>query len=179
MGGFGEEWALIEWIYCEFSQQIWQCAAKYVGEFAAEDITHEVMITLMERLEAVEGRSMAEIRAYVMKLAKHKSIDYLRGTVNQTGLMEVIWQGEDYGLKTTLGNPEEWIEGEELVRLLKHIVRKLTPENRIALEYYFKRHMSHKEIAEELHLSRKTVDQRICCGRKEIRRALQGVGYRV
>ncbi len=172
-------WRIVEWIYRKYGQLLWLTAARIVGEAEAEDMVQEVILEMLGCSEQFEGRADQEICGFAVKMVKNHCYDHNRKAEQQNESMESIGEKGYTGWKTAGGDPTERVAEGELAQLLKRTIHKLTPENRVVIECRARYNLSNQEIAELLHLSRATVDQRMCRGRKEIRRVLSGVGYYV
>ena len=171
--------ALVEWVYTEYSQLIWCIALAYVGETDAYDVVQEIMLRLVERPKILSGLSPMEMRAFVVKATKNYCIDILRHCETKATSYELVLEYLGDTWQSHEGDPMERVEEDELIALLMRTLKKLTPENRIVVEQRLRYQLSSQEIADSLHLNKKTVEKRMNRGRKELRRVMQGVGYHV
>ncbi|MBR5474610.1 MAG: sigma-70 family RNA polymerase sigma factor [Lachnospiraceae bacterium] len=179
MGDTEEINALIEWVYNEFSQLIWYTALAYVGETEACDVVQEIMLRLLEQPKILKGREPGEMRAFVVKATKNYCIDCLRVREAKTASYEGIVESAGDRWQAYHGNPLDWVETQELVALLARTIKRMSPENRIVWEQHLRHQLSYQEIADLMHLKKRTVEKRLSVGRKEIRRIMRGVGYHV
>jgi len=136
----------------------------------AEEIVQEQFISLWEKREAIDIHT--SINAYLYKSIKNKSIDYLKSKYaklkfDETNELVII---EDNN------NPQENIELKETSRILESAINQL-PEKCYAV-FSLSRFggFSNKEIAAELNISIKTVENQVTIAIRKIKDFLKTHG---
>ena len=66
-------------------------------------------------------------------------------------------------------SPEDIVISEENIRRMKSIFRSLSPKQKEVLEMKLNEEMTDGEIAGELHISKRLVQQRLCRARENVR----------
>ena len=140
----------------------------------AEDIAQNIFMKVWlnrERLDETKS-----IRNYLFVLAKHEIYNYFR-TKNRTftTLKEAITQAENKGGGESLparNEIEEKLDLAETAEQVENIVGKMPPQRQQIFRMSRFEHMPSKEIAEQLHLSVRTVDKHLELALKELRKYL-------
>lgn len=149
----GEERAL-ETIYRRYWRQLYDAAhAILKDEAACEDIIQEVFLNLWLRRENLELHS--SLAGYLFTSVRHEVFRQIRsGRVREDlfdHLFERIQAGPDY----------LDIEYRELRLQISLIVERLPEKCRAVYKLSREEHLSHKEIAEQLNISTKTVENHL------------------
>lgn len=136
----------------------------------AEEIVQEQFIILWEKKDAIDIHT--SINSYLYKSVKNKSIDYLKSKYAR------IQFDEPNELTTFSDNPgpQEIVEEKETWKIIESAIKQL-PEKCYAV-FSLSRFggLSNKEIAEELNISIKTVENQVTIAIKKIKEFLKTHG---
>lgn len=165
---FDELFVLMYDVLCQYSFSIVK------SDHDAEDIVQEVFITLWM------GRSELSIhtnlRAYLYRAVRNRSIDFLRKTATRSNLIEhaAIISETDYQVNLEYPTETEELKLKKLANLVTFEADKLPERCR---EIYFLKHrdgFTILEISEILEMSQKTVEMRLRDAILILREKLQG-----
>lgn len=136
------------------------------NESVAEEIIQEIFIYLWEKREEIELRSA--LKSYLFTSVRYKAINYIK--------LELPKQQATTDLEGIAGmaQPEMTInEPERLKMKIQYAIDQLPQKckNVFVLSRYGS--MTYKEIAEELHLSIKTVENQMSIALKKLRETLK------
>ena len=130
--------------------------ARYIGLYvrydgAVMELTSDVFFAVWEnRLELPEIRNF---NAYIYRIAKFKALNYLR--------------------KRTSTTPEDDCISAETVREINRAIESLPPKCKLAFKLVREDRMSHREAAETLYISVKTLEVHLGHAVQKIREALR------
>lgn len=149
----GQEMAL-EAIYRRYWQQLYDAANAILKDQAAcEDIIQEVFLNLWLRRESLELHT--SLGGYLFTSVRHEVFRQIRsGKVREDifdHIVERIQAGPDY----------HDIEYRELRMQISLIVERLPEKCRAVYKLSREEHLSHKEIARQLNISTKTVENHL------------------
>lgn len=136
-------------------------AKTYVDdEMIAEDIAVESLMYYWENRKTLDDHS--NILAYILKVVKHKCLDHLRKMQTREDFVNYLQNFETRKLHLRIATLEacdpERIFSEELQRLINKTLNTLPEQTRDIFIRSRYNNQSHKEIAEELGISTKTVE---------------------
>jgi RNA polymerase sigma-70 factor, ECF subfamily len=139
----------------------------------AEEIVQDQFITLWEKREQIEIHT--SVKAYLYKSVKNKSIDYLKSKYARLKSGETA---EMYNIADN-NSPQSIIEGNEATRIIEMAIKQL-PEKCYAV-FSLSRFggMSNKEIADELNISVKTVENQVTIALRKIKDFLRKHGISI
>lgn len=139
----------------------------------AEEIVQEQFIILWEKRDIIDIHT--SISSYLYKSIKNKSIDYLKSKYVKLKFDEV----SDAILIADSNNPHEIVEGIETGKIIDSAIKKL-PEKCYAV-FSLSRFggLSNKEIAKELNISIKTVENQVTIALKKIKDFLRTHGISI
>jgi RNA polymerase sigma-70 factor (ECF subfamily) len=124
------------------------------NEDEVEDILHELFTNLW--LKANELTLQPTLSAYLYRATKNRVIDVFRSSRIRSSYLESLQTIIDAGSENT----EETILANELAGRIEKEVARLPEKMREVFELSRKQQLSHKEIAEQLNISDKTVKNR-------------------
>lgn len=138
----------------------------------AEDIAQNIFMKVWLNREKLDETK--SIRNYLFVLAKHEIYNYYRTKSRTfTTLKEAIVQAENTGAGLASRNEiEEKLDLAETAEKVESIVEKMPPQRQQIFRMSRFEHMPSKEIAEQLHLSVRTVDKHLELALKEMRKYL-------
>ncbi|MGM9779837.1 MAG: RNA polymerase sigma-70 factor [Prevotella sp.] len=163
-------------LYTMYNRRFIHFAKTYVDdEMMAEDIVADSMMYFWENRHKVDAQS--NVPAYVLTVIKHKCLDHLRQMRVREDYESYVKTEEFYKQNvriTTLEacNPER-IFSRELQELVNKTLMTLPPQTREIFIRSRYRDQSHKEIAEALGLSTKSVEFHITKALKVMRVTLK------
>lgn len=131
----------------------------------AEDVVSEVMIKLLRRRKEVFR--MENFEAYLYMAIKNQSLNQLKKQKKFT-ILQPSELAPDYPLKLS-SNPLEQIIEKELRQEIENTVNALPPKRKMVFQLVKDDGLKHKEVAELLEISVKTVENHLDLALKEIR----------
>ncbi len=142
-------------------------AAIIKNKHAAEDLVQSVFIQLWEKKKFIE---MDKPASYLMLCVKNKSIDYLRALKRnkETSMDE---------LPEKLVHKIQHLKEEDIDPILSYFVSKLPPKTKNVFLLSRKQGLSYKEIANQLGVSSKTVENQMSSALKKMRILLKEHHY--
>ncbi len=118
------------------------------------------------RLTKVENlRELVNPRAFLFRMAANLAVDRMRQRTRQA--RQVAPQGQP------AASPEEELQAQERIDQATEVLRKLPEKCRRAFILHRVNGLSHAEIAEELAVSRKTVEKYMTLALRRLRRRLR------
>lgn len=164
------------YLFTNYKGRFTHFARTYVGdEMTAEDIAVESLMYYWENRNLLDEHS--NILAYILRVVKHKCLDHLRKARMREDFAEYLQNDEMRKLNLRIAtleacNPER-IFSEELQRLVDKALVSLPEQTRDIFIRSRYNNQSHKEIAEALGISVKTVEFHITKALKVLRVALK------
>lgn len=135
----------------------------------AEDVVSEVLLKLLQKKE-----TLLEIRnfeGYLFKMVKNKSLNLLKSNAKDLGNIQID-DIKDYLLPE--GNdPEKTLINTSLGQMLDRVIQELPPKRRLVFKMIKDENMSHKEVAEILEISERTVEVHLKLAIKDLRVSLK------
>lgn len=134
---------------------------------AIEDVVQDVFVSLWENKEYLEIRYL---KTYLYNAARNRMLNYLRNTENRVVLL-TEWMKE----KETTETSPDCYDLEEFSVVLKKAVDQL-PERCREIFILNKEHkLTYQQIADQYHISVKTVESQISIALKRIRKYVASV----
>ena len=156
----------IEHIFHQFYSPLCNYAARIVGNTDdAEDIVQSLFIQFSQNNRLLTAKIT---EAYLLKSVKYKCIDYLRIKTEKLSI-EQIHQIPSI-------QPDEITE-DEIEPLFYYYVAKLPPKTREVFLLSRVNKLTYKEIAEELNISQKTVENQMGSALKKLKVILKDEHY--
>lgn len=147
--------------------------ARYIGLYvrydgAVAELTSDVFFAIWEnRLEMPEIRNF---NAYIYRIAKFRTLNYLRRRSLATINLDEM--PLDLFARTTT-TPEDDCISAETVREINRAIESLPPKCKLAFKLVREDRMSHREAAETLSISVKTLEVHLSHAMQKIRDALR------
>lgn len=163
-------------LYANYKTRFEYFAYTYVADkMIAEDITIESLMYYWENRDKLAPDS--NVPAYILTIIKHKCLNYLQRLRTKEDIVEYLKDCDKWELNLRIStleacNPEK-LFSDELQFLVKKTLKTLPAQTReifIRSRYY---NQSHKEIANALGVSTKTVEFHITKALKALRISLK------
>lgn len=148
-------------IYELYWPKLYQMALYYVGNEAdAEDIVQDVFISLWSRREHLDIK--AALENYLVRSTKYTAFFYLKIKYRNTEMLRQSASG------STVNDSEEYINYKSLLEQVNTIFETTSPKTKDI--FYLNRFagLTYAEIAEQLHISIKTVEYHISVALKKL-----------
>jgi RNA polymerase sigma-70 factor, ECF subfamily len=149
-------------------------ARRLVGdEAAAEDLVHEVFVTLPRAIGRFEGGS--SIRTFLLAIAINHARHHLRGAARRRSALEKLSREHP---PASDSDPERCATREELARALTRALDALPLDQRVAFVLCEVEERSSREAAELLRVPEATVRTRLFHAKRKLREQLERGGIR-
>ena len=164
-------------LYADYKTRFEHFAYTYIADkMIAEDITIESLMYYWENRDKLAPDS--NVPAYILTVIKHKCLNYLQRLRTKEDIIEYLKDCDKWELNLRIStleacNPEK-LFSDELQLLVKKTLKTLPAQTRdifIRSRYYY--NQSHKEIANALGISTKTVEFHITKAIKALRISLK------
>jgi len=165
----GDRSALDELLRRYWGQTVAHCAALLGDWEAAEDVAQETFFWVWEH--PVRWRPEGSAAAFVYKIARHRALDRLKWLRVRARRKDEA-AGACYPAMPS-PNPLELVEHAELRALLDRAVASLPPRRREIFTLGYLHELSHKEIAEIMEISLRTVKNQMTDALAHVRRTLR------
>lgn len=133
------------------------------SEEIAEELSQDVFVTVWEKRATIA--QMASFSAYIYRIAKNLALNYLKRKYIEENYLS------NYESSPFYGTEEEYI-AKEIDFLIRLSVHNMPPQRKKVFEMSRFENKSNEEIAEELNLSKKTVENHLNLALKEIRKTI-------
>jgi len=161
-----------EELYQRFSGVLFSTAYRVLNnQEAAEDVLQDVFVQIWEKAplyDPARGKPMT----WAVILTRNKSIDRLRSTQRRSRLQDDFQQESDSFEKFDDRNSFELVSAGETNDLVREVMKKLSTDQREAIELAFFSSMTQIEIAERLGEPLGTIKARIRRGLMRLRELL-------
>lgn len=132
-----------------------------------EDIIQEIFIKLWDFRERLEIK--VSLKAYLFASCRYSIYRHIRsGTVRENIFDEIHER-----LHTSSSHAD--LEYKEILAQVNYIINQLPPKCQQVYKLSREENLSHKEIAQQLHISTKTVENHITRALHELRSSLRGI----
>ena len=121
------------------------------SQSVAEELVQEVFLKLWTGRDSL--RAVERPEHYIMVMARHKAIDYLRKASLNARLREDLWRR----IKTGCNDTEEQLYARESRELVHEAVFQLSPRKQEIFRLSRQEGLSHEQIANQLKISKNTV----------------------
>ena len=155
-----------EALYRYYYRGLCAFGAQYITLSEAEEVVQDTMMWLWEHREAID--ETLSIKTLLFTIVKNKALNLItHEEIRRRVHQEIIDKYQE-----RFESPDLYLN-QELFELYHAALNKLSPEVRQAFELNRHRHMTHKEIAEQLGVSPQTVNYRISQALKLLRQQLK------
>jgi RNA polymerase sigma-70 factor (ECF subfamily) len=157
-------------LYDESSSLVYSLALRVVGNGAdAEEVTLDVYTQVWRRAAAYDPER-GSVTAWLLTIARSRSIDRVRARAGRTNLEQPLEDGGE--VRTHAASPEEHTAMSQQRRRILAALNTLNPDQRRVLELAYFSGLSHSEMAARLAVPVGTVKTRIRLGMMKLRELL-------
>jgi RNA polymerase sigma-70 factor, ECF subfamily len=157
-----------EKLFNELYPALCRCAIQFVRiPEIAEDIVQEQFVDLWEKRESLIIHT--SLKAYLYKSVKNKSIDYLR---SKFAKIQFVQEEFSHNLREE-SNPLKIMEEQELDSAITEAIEELPEKCYTVFSLSRFGDLTNRQIAEELRISEKTVENQITIAIKKIRLSIE------
>lgn len=140
------------------------------NEAAAEDLVHDVFVSLPKALRRFEGRS--SVRTYLLSVAANHARHHARSTARRLRALERMHQS---AAPERGASPDEEEERRRLARILEQALARLPIEQRLVVVLCAVEERSSVEVAEIMCVPEGTVRTRLFHARRKLREHLEAL----
>lgn len=149
-------------------------AQRLLGEpGAAEDLVHEVFVTLPRALRNFRGE--ASLRTFLISIAVHHARHFVRSAARRRAAMNRL---ESEPAPEGTPDPEHVVRRKELARVLARSLDQLPIEQRVAFVLCEVEERSSREVAEIVGAPEGTIRTRLFHAKRKLRTELEREGFR-
>ncbi len=134
---------------------------------AAEDVVQDIFIWFWDKRNKIEIET--SVKAYLIRASKNKSLNYLRGERRKLHFQEKLNQQD--GAEPEL--PDDFLDAAQIRLLMQQAFDKLPGRVREIFLMGKERKMTYAQIAQELGIAEKTVENQMGIALKKIREQLR------
>jgi len=151
-------------------------ACRFVDEDTAEDIVQEVFISYWVQKHEIQANN---IRSFLFKWTQNKCLNHLKHRMvveeyeSQIRIVESRMNFMDQMADTNV--VFEQVVNRDLRELVEKTINKLSPKCAQAFQLCYFQHLSHKEVAEAMGMSQRTIEGYIRQAIHALRRDLKGL----
>lgn len=138
-----------------------------MDEHRAKDLVQDVLFNFWSKRDQLQLQS--GLKAYLRRAVINRSIDQIRRK-KRFGVPEEI---TDYNMTDTTASTQELLETSDLKQTILQAVNRLPEKCKLIFTLSRFENLSHKEIAEQLDISKKTIENQMTKALKVIRQAVQ------
>jgi len=163
-----EDQAAFAELFERYRSRLYRFALRFCkSPSVAEEITHDVFLKIWQ-----QSGSLGQVQhfsTYLFTLTKNKSLDYLRTVAREEKLIEGLIQT----MKQGHNDLQEILEANESSRLIQEAVEQLSPQKKLIFTLSRDGGLNHEQIAEQLQLSKSTVNNHLVASLKQIKQYLR------
>lgn len=163
LGLINKQTSAINYFVNNYQQFVYVLCVRMLNNVeVAEEITQDVLIKCIEKIEQFKGDS--KLKTWVYTVAKRETLNYLRiNKIETTELSDVI---------SNKIKSDDSFDGNELSTVLNYYFKKLPFDAKEMLTFFYLEEMSLKEIAETTQLSESNVRVKLYRARESFKSVL-------
>lgn len=166
----GEEKGLKS-IFDQYYKYLLITASQYIpDQERAKDVIQDVFFELWKNREVLYIKS--SLKAYLRRAVVNRSLNYIKSNKRYQWGDENI----DFKKENTDITADKQLEINDLQNVINQAIDLLPERCQMIFKLSRMEHLSHKEIAEKLQISPKTIENQITKALKSIRKAVQAYG---
>lgn len=167
----GDRLAFRSFFDSNYSDMVNYCYKITRNEVIAEEVVQEVLINLWERREAIQLK--AALLPYVYSAIKKRSINFLKNELPKQQAQVDVADAE--GMAFAGSFPEDPQNTDQLEKFITKAVHELPEKCREIFILSRYAGLTYSEIADELQISTKTVENQITIALRKLRASLEPV----
>ncbi len=171
----GAVWAM-EPLYQRYSRILYSLVYRMVSDHqVAEDLLQDAFLSVWKRATSYSPQSGA-VRSWLVSIAHHRTIDYLRGVRRRSVLKEATWEDVERDERTA--EPDAWEGAWQSIQSaqVREALMKLPTEQRMVIELAYLQGWTHSEIAAGCQIPLGTVKARMRLGIIRLKHVLAQMG---
>jgi RNA polymerase sigma-70 factor (ECF subfamily) len=146
-------------VYLEYAPQLLRFAEKFVSQFYAEDIVHDVFLKLWDKQIFLLPEN--ELRRVLYVAVKNACIDLLRRSSLELEYLDERRIQLQLDELEFFESSDEWFMQKDLLRFLMQKIEELPERSREIFKMSYLEGMKAAEIAEQLNISTRTVENQL------------------
>ena len=144
-------------LYERYWEEVFRYAVRIIGnDEEALDVVQDVYIGLWEQRKKI--KEIRAIKGYLLQMAKYKSIDLLRITLKRSDFRQTYLETE---ASHQVDTPYDIKVAKDLALFIEQCLDQMPPKTKEVFQLSRYAQLSHKAIAEQLHISEGTVKKQI------------------
>ena len=148
-----------EAFYLQYAGELIFFARKFVDQYTAEDIVHDLFLKIWDRKSTLIAGG--NVKNYLFSMTQHACIDYIKHqTIENNFLQKHVRQLQLDELNYYASSTDDSRDNEEIESLYVSI-EKLPPKRKDVFKKFFLEGQKHAEIARQLQISVRTVETHI------------------
>ncbi|SNZ10221.1 RNA polymerase sigma-70 factor, ECF subfamily [Terribacillus aidingensis] len=168
-----QDYEKIEELYELYEQKIYSVAYSILNNIQqAEDAVQETFITLYNNLEKLHNLDNQEIKRYILRIVKNKSIDSYRKN-KQHGILLEEYQRES--IVAIDENIEDWEQRFMTENQIDILLAVLNESSRQVFKYKVFYNLSYQDISKQMELTEANVRKQFERARKRIHNVIGGL----
>ncbi|TQR36011.1 RNA polymerase sigma factor [Lysinibacillus sphaericus] len=173
MKGTNKDYEKMEELYELYEQKIYYAAFSILHNIQqAEDIVQETFITLYHNLEKIRSLDTPELKRYILRIAKNKTIDRYRKNKRHKVFLEEYQRESPEVIDE---NIEEWEQRLMSEIQIDTLLTELTESYRQVFKYKVFYNLTYQEISEVMELTEVNVRKQFERARKRLQNILGGI----
>lgn len=158
-------------IFDHYYKYLLVIASQYTPDIEkAKDVVQEVFFELWKNRWTLHIK--VSLKAYLRKAVVNRSLNQIKADKKfQLGDEHIDWQMEDVNI-----SPDQRLEAKDLQTIINQTIDALPERCRLVFKLSRLEHLSHKEIAAQLNISTKTIENQMTKALKFIRKAVAQYG---
>ena len=171
----GAVWAM-EPLYERYSRILYSLVYRMVSDQQiAEDLIQDAFLSVWKRATSYSPQHGA-VRSWLISIAHHRTIDYLRGVKRRSVLKEASWEEVERDERTA--QPDAFEGAVQLIQsdLVRQALMQIPAEQRMVIELAYFQAWTQSEIAEGCQIPLGTVKARMRLGLQHLKHALASQG---
>jgi RNA polymerase sigma-70 factor (ECF subfamily) len=142
------------------------CAHRLFERTAAEDITSEVFLKMVENFQTFDGNEK-QFRNWLYRIATNAVNEHLRKTARRSALLTWVWRGSS---KDDAGEAVATDESQDNQAVIKKALLTLKPDEQAIVTMRFFENLKTEEIAEVVGASASTVRSQLSRAMEKLRK---------
>jgi RNA polymerase sigma-70 factor (ECF subfamily) len=158
-------------IFAYYYPRLWRYAFRYLkSEVLAEDLSMEVLARVWEKKAAITRPETFE--NYLFTAASNRLINHWQRRIEGLLSLDVILEGEESKIIKESMFTQDVFLSKEMETVYRNSLSSLPAQRRLIFQLHRNEQLTYKEIAGQLNISPKTVENQIAAALKQLRVAM-------